>query len=108
MKDEHIKALINEALQRENSQQTKALQKERAMRMQMYKDSIINAILGAILSLVPLVILVWAGVIFNISTFISGVFVTLWEVMTALVMYMSIKEDNETREERVNEMLQVK
>ena len=100
MNDEHIKTLIKEVLQEENSQRTKALQKEKAMRVQMYKDSITTAIGGVILYLILIVMLVWAG-----FTFITGIFVTFWAAMTALVMYMSIKDDNRTREKRVEKML---
>ena len=100
MKNEQIKALIKEVLQEENSLRTKALQKEQAMRVQMYKDSITTAIGGVILYLIPIVMLAWAGFIF-----ITGVFVTFWAAMTAVVMYMSIKDDNKTREKRVNKML---
>jgi Flp pilus assembly protein TadB len=100
MKDEHIKALIKEVLQEENSQHTKALQKERAMRVQMYKDSITTAIGCFIISLIPLIIILWAG-----FTFLTGVFVTVFAALIAVIIYTSIKDDNETREKRVNKTL---
>ena len=100
MKDEHIKALIKEVLQEENSQHTKALQKERAMRAQMYKDYLTTGIGGAIISLIPLIIILWAG-----FTFLTGVFVTVFAALITVIIYTSIKDDNETREIRVNKTL---
>ena len=106
MKDEHIKALIKEALQEENSQHTKALQKERAMRMQMYKDCIITAMMCVFLYLGALFLIIFLGEF--TFTFLNGVLITSVTVLLALVIDALIKADNETREERVNEMLQVK
>jgi hypothetical protein len=103
MKDEHIKALIKETLQEENSQHTKALQKERAMRMQMYKDRISSVMMCAFLYLGALLFIILSGgFTFN---FLNGVFITSWTALIAAIMYALIKADNETREERVNEML---
>ena len=100
MKDEPIKSLIKEVLQEENMQRTKALQKEKAMRTQMYKDSISTAVGIIIISLIPIFIIFWAG--FN---FLTGVVVTVFAALIVVITYASIKDDNETREERVNEIL---
>ena len=100
MKDEQIKSLIKEVLQEENMQRTKALQKEKAMRTQMYKDSISTAVGIIIISLIPIFIIFWAG--FN---FLTGVVVTVFAALIVVITYASIKDDNETREERVNEIL---
>lgn len=100
MKDKHIKALIKEVLQEENSQHAKALQKERAMRVQMYKDLITTAIGGVITSLIPLIIMLWAG-----FTFLTGICVTVFAVLIVMIMYASIKDDDESRENRVDKML---
>ena len=106
MKDEHVKALINEALQEDHIKQTKALQKERAMRMQMYKDCIHNATVCAFIYLGALFLIIFLGEF--TFTFLNGVLITSVTVLLALVIDALIKADNETREERVNEMLQVK
>ena len=100
MKDEQIKSLIKEVLQEENMQRTKALQKEKAMRTQMYKDSISTAVGIIIISLIPIFIIFWAG--FN---FLTGVVVTVFAALVVVITYASIKDDNETREERVNKIL---
>ena len=100
MKDKHIKILIKEVLQEENIQRTKALEKERAMRVQMYKDYISTVIGIIILSLIPLIIILWAGFIF-----LTGVLVTVYAALIAVVVYGSIKDDNKTREKRVNKIL---
>ena len=100
MKDEQIKSLIKEVLQEENMQRTKALQKEKAMRTQMYKDSISAAVGIIIISFIPIFIIFWAG--FN---FLTGVVVTVFAALIVVITYASIKDDNETREERVNEIL---
>ena len=100
MKDKHIKALIKEVLQEENSQHAKALQKERAMRVQMYKDLITTAIGGVIMSLIPLIIMLWAG-----FTFLTGICVTVFAALIVIVVYESVKDDNKTREKRVNKIL---
>ncbi len=100
MKDEQIKSLIKEVLQEENIQHTKALQKEKAMRVQMYKDSISTTVGIIIISLIPIFIIFWAG--FN---FLTGVVVTVFAALIVVITYASIKDDNETREERVNKIL---
>lgn len=104
MKDEQIKSLIKEVLQEENMQRTKALQKEKAMRTQMYKDSISTAvgiiINTVLISFIPIFIIFWAG--FN---FLTGVVVTVFAALIVVITYASIKDDNETREERVNKIL---
>ncbi len=100
MKDEQIKSLIKEVLQEENMQRTKALQKEKAMRTQMYEDSINAAVGIIIISFIPIFIIFWAG--FN---FLTGVVVTVFAALIVVITYASIKDDNETREERVNEIL---
>ncbi len=100
MKDEQIKSLIKEVLQEENIQHTKALQKEKAMRVQMYKDSISTTVGIIIISLIPIFIIFWAG--FN---FLTGVVVTVFSALIVVITYASIKDDNETREERVNKIL---
>ena len=87
MKDEHIKALINEALQRENSQHTKALQKERAM--QMYKDRISNVMMGVFLYLCALFLIIFPGG-FTFS-FLNGVLIPSCIVLIAVIMYALIK-----------------
>ena len=38
-------------------------------------------------------------------TFLTGVFITSWSALIAALIHTAIKADNETREERVNEML---
>ena len=104
MKDEQIKSLIKEVLQEENMQRTKALQKEKAMRTQMYKDFISTAvgiiINTVLISLIPIFIIFWAG--FN---FLTGVVVTVFAALIVVITYASIKDNNETREERVNKIL---
>ena len=100
MKDKPIKILIKEVLQEENIQRTKALEKERAMRVQMYKDYISTAVGIIILSLIPLIIILWAGFIF-----LTGVCVTVFAVLIVIVVYESVKDDNKTREKRVNKIL---
>ena len=100
MRDKHIKALIKEVLQEENLQRTKALQKESAMQEQMYIDYLTTGIGGAILSFITVAILLLGG-----FTFLTGVLSTLTECIIGVVIYMSIKADNETREMRVNKML---
>lgn len=100
MKDEQIKSLIKEVLQEENMQRTKALQKEKAMRTQMYEDSINAAVGIIIISFIPIFIIFWAG--FN---FLTGVVVTVFAALIVVITYASIKDDNETREERVNKIL---
>ena len=100
MNDEHIKTLIKEVLQEENSQRTKALQKEKAMRVQMYKDSIVTVVGSVIISLIPLLVISWAG--FN---FLTGVVVTVFAILITVMIYESIKDDNRTREKRVDEVL---
>ena len=100
MKDEHIKTLIKEVLQEENLQCTKALQKERAMRVQMYIDYLTTGIGAIILALIPAAIIALGG--FN---FLTGLVSALVASIFAIVIYATIKEDNETREKRVNEKL---
>jgi hypothetical protein len=100
MYNKQIKAMVREVFQEWNSQHTKALQKERAMRIQMYKDAITTATGIFIISLIPIIMLIWAG-----FTFLTGIFVTVFAVLIGVVIYMSIKEDNETREKRVAESL---
>ena len=101
MKDKHIKILIKEVLQEENIQRTKALEKEKAMRVQMYKDYIITVIGIIILSLIPLIIILWAG-----FTFLTGICVTVFAALIVpIVVYESVKDDNKTREKRVNKIL---
>ena len=100
MKDKPIKILIKEVLQEENIQRTKALEKERAMRVQMYKDYISTVIGIIILSLIPLIIILWAG-----FTFLTGICVTVFAVLIVIVVYKSVKDDNKTREKRVNKIL---
>ena len=102
MKDKHIKILIKEVLQEENIQRTKALEKEKAMRVQMYKDYISTVIGIIILSLIPLIIIIlWAG-----FTFLTGICVTVFAALIVpIVVYESVKDDNKTREKRVNKIL---
>ena len=100
MYKKQIKAAVREVFQEWNSQHAKALQKERAMRIQMYKDAITTATGIFIISLIPIIMLIWAG-----FTFLTGIFVTVFAVLMAVVIYMSIKEDNKTREKRVAESL---
>ena len=100
MKDKHIKILIKEVLQEENIQRTKALEKEKAMRVQMYKDYISTVIGIIILSLIPLIIILWAG-----FTFLTGICVTVFAALIVIVVYESVKDDNKTREKRVNKIL---
>ena len=100
MYDKQIKALIKEVLQEENAQHAKALQKARAMRMQMYTDYLTTGIGGAMLSFLTVAILLLGG--FN---FLTGFLSALTESLIGVVIYMSVKTDNETREKRVNEML---
>ena len=100
MTDEHIKALIKEVLQEETLQRTKALQKESAMREQMYTDYLTTGIGAIILALILTAIIALGG--FNFLTgFVSALIASIF----AIVIYATIKEDNETREKRVNKML---
>ena len=100
MQDKKMKALIKEAIGKAKEKEAKILQKERAMRVQMFKDSITTAIACLLLSILPIILLAWAG-----FTFLTGIFITVFATLLAMVIYMIIKDDNKTREKRVNERL---
>ena len=96
MKNEQIISLVRKVLEEEKRQHIKALQKEKDMRVQMCKDLITTIIAIAILSVIPFSIIMLGG-----FTFLTGIFVTIFTELMVIMIYLTITEDNKTRETRV-------
>ena len=112
IKSEEVNTIIRKILQEENNRHKNELERERRIRIQMYKDSFTTAIgicffiaLLFVFTAMSFALIGLVGTELIEFTFLFGISLGIILSLFGVLIKKQIKEDNETREERVNAKL---